>query len=94
MRLPKFDYRRPESIHEACRILLDQPSAKVLAGGTDLLVNMKHRVETPSMIVSLKGVSDHDYVRQEDGCVKIGALTPLKGCTAIRLWRRNCRRWR
>jgi 4-hydroxybenzoyl-CoA reductase subunit beta len=78
VRLPKFDYRRPESIHEACTILHDQPSAKVLAGGTDLLVNMKHRVETPSMIVSLKGVRDQDYVKKADGCVKIGALTSLK----------------
>ena len=78
MRLPKFDYRRPESIHEACTILHDQPSAKVLAGGTDLLVNMKHRVETPSMIVSLKGLSHQDYVRKEKGMLRIGALTPLK----------------
>jgi 4-hydroxybenzoyl-CoA reductase subunit beta len=78
VRLPKFDYRRPDSIREACAILLDQPSAKVLAGGTDLLVNMKHRVETPSLIVSLKGLRGQDYVRKADGCVKIGALTPLK----------------
>ncbi|MBI5252144.1 MAG: FAD binding domain-containing protein [Desulfomonile tiedjei] len=78
MRLPKFDYRQPESIQEACAILLDQPDAKVLAGGTDLLVNMKHRVETPSMIVSLKGLRDLDYVRKANGMVRIGALTRLK----------------
>ncbi|MFZ5864695.1 MAG: FAD binding domain-containing protein [Thermodesulfobacteriota bacterium] len=78
MRLPKFDYRRPESIQEACAILLEQPSAKVMAGGTDLLVNMKHRVETPSTIVSLKGLPDQDFVRKANGEVRIGALTPLK----------------
>jgi 4-hydroxybenzoyl-CoA reductase subunit beta len=78
VRLPKFEYRRPVSVQEACEILHDQPSAKLLAGGTDLLVNMKHRVETPSMIVSLKSVTDHEYVRKENGTVRIGALTPLK----------------
>jgi len=78
VRLPKFDYKQPGSIQEACAILLDQPSAKVLAGGTDLLVNMKHRVETPTTLVSLKGLPDLSYVRQTNGALKIGALTPLK----------------
>lgn len=58
--------------------MLDQPSAKAMAGGTDLLVNMKHRVETPSAVVRLKALSDWDYVRKENGTLKIGALTPLK----------------
>lgn len=78
MRLPKFDYRRPESVQEACAILLEQPSARVLAGGTDLLVNMKHKVETPPTIVSLTAVPNLNYVRKENGVVRIGALTPLK----------------
>ena len=78
MRLPKFDYLSPESVEEASQILLDQPTAKVMAGGTDLVVNMKHRVETPATVVSLKNVRDLDYVRKENGDVKIGALTPLK----------------
>jgi 4-hydroxybenzoyl-CoA reductase subunit beta len=78
VRLPKFDYRSPKNVQEASTILLDQPAAKVLAGGTDLLVNMKHRVETPSTIVNLKGLPDLDYVRKENGTLRIGALTPLK----------------
>jgi 4-hydroxybenzoyl-CoA reductase subunit beta len=78
VRLPKFDYRRPESVQEVCEILLDQPSARVLAGGTDLLVNMKYRVEEPSTIVSLKGLREYEYVRKANGTVRIGALTPLK----------------
>lgn len=78
MRLPKFDYRRPGSIQEASEILLDEPSARVLAGGTDLVVNMKHKVERPSVVVSLKGLPDQDYVRRSNGFVRIGALTPLK----------------
>lgn len=78
MRLPKFDYKQPKSIQEACAILGDEPSAKLLAGGTDLLVNMKHKVETPTTIVSLTALSDLNYVRQTKGSLRIGALTPLK----------------
>ncbi len=58
--------------------MLKDPSAKVLSGGTDLLVNMKYKVETPSTIVSLKGLPDRNYVRNEGGLLRIGALTPLK----------------
>jgi 4-hydroxybenzoyl-CoA reductase subunit beta len=63
---------------EACSILLDNPMAKILAGGTDLLVNMKHRVEVPSAIVNIKGISGLDFINQDNGAVRIGALTPLK----------------
>jgi 4-hydroxybenzoyl-CoA reductase subunit beta len=59
-------------------MLNDEPDAKVLAGGTDLLVNMKHQVERPAVIVNLKRIGDLDYIRQENGSLKVGALTPLK----------------
>lgn len=44
MRLPWFDYRQPRSIDETARILAGEGSAAMLiAGGTDLLPNMKRR---------------------------------------------------
>ena len=78
MRLPKFEYLQPTSIAEAVSILQDNPAAKILAGWTDLLVNMKHRVEVPPVVVNIKMISDLDYIRNENGAVRIGALTPLK----------------
>jgi 4-hydroxybenzoyl-CoA reductase subunit beta len=78
VRLHKFKYVEPKSIKEASSILLDEPTAKILAGGTDLLVNMKHRVEVPPGVVNIKRVSGLDYVEQENGALRIGALTPLK----------------
>jgi len=68
----------PKSIKEACSILSDKPSAKILAGGTDLLANMKHRVEVPSVLVNIKRISGLDFIRQDNGTIRIGALTPLK----------------
>ena len=78
MRLPKFEYMEPESIQEASSILLDDPKAKILAGGTDLLVNMKHRVEVPSVIVNIKRIPPLDFVEKKNGAIGIGALASLK----------------
>ena len=78
MRLPKFEYFEPEDLKAAVAILQKEPAAKILAGGTDLLVNMKHRVECPPILVNIKRIADLDYIRQDNGDIRIGALTPLK----------------
>ncbi len=52
-----FDYQRPRSLAEACR-LLGQDDAVALAGGTDLLVAIHHRKTHPGLLVDLKSVAD------------------------------------
>ena len=78
MRLPKFEYFEPQSVEEAVTILQNEPDAKVLAGGTDLLVNMKHGVESPPVMVNIKHLSDMKFMRHDNGDIRIGALTYLK----------------
>ena len=78
MRLPKFEYMEPGDLKEASALLSEKPGARILAGGTDILVNMKHRVDLPSLIVNIKKIPGLDYIRKENGMLKIGALTPLK----------------
>lgn len=57
MRLPRFRYVGPRSLDEAARALADGgPEAALLAGGTDLLPNMKRRQQTPATVVGLRGV--------------------------------------
>jgi 4-hydroxybenzoyl-CoA reductase subunit beta len=57
MRLPWFEHRAPGSIAEAARILAGEgPGAMLLAGGTDLLPNMKRRQMAPKVLVSIKGL--------------------------------------
>jgi len=57
LRLPWFDYRAPRSVAEAARILAGEgPAAMLVAGGTDLLPNMKRRHQTPKVLVSLRGI--------------------------------------
>ncbi len=59
LRLPWFDYRAPGSVAEAAKILAGEgPQAMLVAGGTDLLPNMKRRHQTPKLLVSLRGVPE------------------------------------
>jgi 4-hydroxybenzoyl-CoA reductase subunit beta len=59
MRLPWFEYRAPKSVAEAARILAGEgANAMLIAGGTDLLPNMKRRQMAPKVLVSLSGISE------------------------------------
>jgi len=59
MRLPWFRFHAPTSIAEAARILAAEgPDAMLIAGGTDLLPNMKRRHQTPKTLVSLRRVQE------------------------------------
>ena len=59
MRLPWFEYRAPKTIAEAARILAGEgPHAMLIAGGTDLLPNMKRRQMAPKLLVSLSSIGE------------------------------------
>jgi 4-hydroxybenzoyl-CoA reductase subunit beta len=59
LRLPWFEHRAPRSVAEAAKILAGEgPHAMLLAGGTDLLPNMKRRHQAPKVLVSLKGIDE------------------------------------
>jgi 4-hydroxybenzoyl-CoA reductase subunit beta len=57
MRLPWFEHRAPKTVEEAARILAGEgPNAMLIAGGTDLLPNMKRRQQVPKVLISVKGI--------------------------------------
>src|SRR5687768_5125553 len=59
MRLPWFDYRAPSTLGEAARILSGEGTdAMLIAGGTDLLPNMKRRQMAPKVLVSLRNIPE------------------------------------
>src|SRR5688500_13923119 len=59
LRLPWFEHRAPRSIAEAARILAGEgPRAMLIAGGTDLLPNMKRRHQSPQVLVSVRQISE------------------------------------
>ena len=78
MRLPRFEYIEPDNYEGALDLLFThKDDAKVLAGGTDLLVRMKKGLLKPKIIISLKALTELSYIKKDDGCIKIGARTPI-----------------
>lgn len=76
LRLPRFEVRTPESVEEAVAALA-QTDARLVAGGSDILPNLKHRLDRPPVLVSLSRVSAlRGIVRKGDALV-IGAGTTL-----------------
>ena len=78
MHLPRFAHYEPASVDDALRLLGEHSGARLLAGGTDLLVNMKHLVEQPDVLVSLSRVEGLRGISDEQGATVIGARTLLK----------------
>ena len=78
MRLPHFEYVKPETIEQAVSVLArSDKKAKLLAGGTDLLVNMKYGVVHPDAIVSIKHIPELCAVSSANGHTSIGACANL-----------------
>ena len=76
MRLPWFGFRSPASAAEAAKILsAEGPQAAVIAGGTDLLPNMKRRHQTPSTLVSLARIESLKKVVNGSGAALGAGLT-------------------
>ncbi len=76
-RLTQLDYVAPTSADEAAAALAaGGGAARALAGGTDLLVQLRARRLKPGLIVDLKKIPGAIGIREEDGGFVIGAATP------------------
>jgi 4-hydroxybenzoyl-CoA reductase subunit beta len=76
--LPPFEYHSPRTLDEAISLLSRfQGQVKVIAGGTDLLPNMKHRLFTPAHVVGLRGITGLDSISEEAGTVRLGAMCTI-----------------
>ena len=74
---PVYRYLRPDDLDQACAALADDLDAVALAGGTDLLVEMRSRAVEPTLVVDLKRLEGLRGIRRENGEVWIGALTTV-----------------
>jgi carbon-monoxide dehydrogenase medium subunit len=73
----KFAYAAPNSLQEAVG-LLEDPDAKVIAGGHSLLPLMKLRLAQPSLLVDIGRIPGLNYIRAEGGQLAIGALATYR----------------
>ncbi|MBL4845033.1 MAG: FAD binding domain-containing protein [Planctomycetes bacterium] len=74
MRAPSFAYRAPRSVAEVVEILAGEgPQARLLAGGTDLVPNLKRRQQVPVTLVALRRVEALKEVTSGGGFLTLGA---------------------
>ena len=84
LRLPAFQYAAPTSVEQALALLAERPGrARLIAGGTDLLPNLKHGIEEAELVVSLKRVPGLRGAEElPDGSLRLGAMTTLEELAA------------
>ncbi len=71
-----FEYHRAASMEDASRLLSEMgEEAKVLAGGQSLIPLMKLRLARPSCLVDLNHIPGAAYIEQQNGHLRIGAMT-------------------
>ncbi len=73
MYISDFTYHKPSSIQEACRILSESINGVPIAGGTDLLVEMKQGLRHHQDIVSLTAIEELKSIHQDESNFFIGA---------------------
>jgi aerobic carbon-monoxide dehydrogenase medium subunit len=72
----QFDYLTPATLDEAISLLGERPDdAKILAGGHSLIPAMKMRLAMPQVLIDIGRIKDLSYIREEDGQIRIGAMT-------------------
>ncbi len=76
----RFEYLEPESIEEALAMLAKyEGKAKIIAGGTDLMVQMRYKQIRPEYVVDITRISGLDYIRFDDQKgLRLGALTTIR----------------
>ena len=86
-----FTYARLHSLVEAVGLLeAHGPDARVLAGGTDLIVRLRDGSATPALVIDIKRIAElRPGIREADGRVVIGATTVMTDVAASPLVRRH-----
>lgn len=75
MRIRPFDLKVPDSLDDAIRQLdTAGPDTQILAGGTDLILNMKKKRALPSLVISFQAIKGLEYIEEKNGMIHIGAM--------------------
>jgi xanthine dehydrogenase YagS FAD-binding subunit len=73
-----FSYANPTSLDEAAALLAqDQQPAQILAGGTDLVTQLKEGLTHPDLVVSLRAIEGLDRIEASEDGLRLGAMAPL-----------------
>ena len=76
--MPDFQVLRPTTVDEAISLFQDNPDARVVAGGTDLIVNIRRGIVAPKTLIELTGIEGlNDITSTDNGGLRIGSGVTL-----------------
>jgi carbon-monoxide dehydrogenase medium subunit len=76
--LPEFELKMPHSLTEALELLeIHQANCKILAGGTDLLIELRQRLIQPKILIDIKNIPEMKRLEITDEGLIIGAAVPI-----------------
>jgi carbon-monoxide dehydrogenase medium subunit len=78
MSLLDIKLHKPQSVEEAFKLLGDLEDARLIAGGTDLLVDIKEGLISAKNLISLQDVQSLRGIREKDGKIRVGAMVTPK----------------
>ena len=69
-----FAYFDPESIDEVVRLLREKENCELIAGGTDLLVNIKKELSSPDALISLRKINELKNINKNAYVIRMSEL--------------------
>ena len=76
--LPNFRVHRPGTAEEAVKLRAGNADARFLAGGTDMIVNVRRGIEQPSDLIDLTHVGELTEIREDAEGIRVGAAITLQ----------------
>ncbi|SFJ81839.1 FAD binding domain-containing protein [Thermoflavimicrobium dichotomicum] len=91
MKPASFDYCRPATVEEAFQLLAEYgDEGKLIAGGQSLVPILNMRLSSPKCLIDINELQDLNYIRYEDGWIKMGALTRQRDVEKSALIQEKC----
>ncbi len=75
--LPDFTILRPTTIDEAVAARTQHPDARLLGGGTDLVVNIRRGIEAPPVLIEMMAIDSLRSISTADDELAVGASVRL-----------------
>jgi 4-hydroxybenzoyl-CoA reductase subunit beta len=75
--LADFELLRPQSVEEALKAHAAHPDARLLGGGTDLMVNIRRGIVAPPVLIDMSGVTELRTIKADARALEIGAAVTL-----------------
>ena len=76
--MPNFELHQPHNLNDALYLRTERPEAVYVAGGTDMIVNIRRGIEQPKNLVNLTSIQELKEITKVEGGLKIGTAVTLR----------------